>query len=327
MSKHRHALLILTASVLAACQAPPKQATPAPAPLPLAQHPPETTPETAPAPQQPVPALPPTPVTPESRQQAQKIAQSAADVLETGNEEQARNDLRRALTLDPQNKLALSLTRQMTVDPIATLGRESFAYTVRQGDSMSRIAGRFLNDIYMFYLLARYNDIKVPKQVSAGQVIRVPGKAPPPGPPPPSPAAPAVSAEPARVANPPPAPVAPTPLPAPPPPPPPPEPAAGELAMRSAAAAEKAGNLVRARSEYQRADALNQPGAAAKAESMRTQLVAKYSSAARSSLARQDLDGSITNWQRVIELDPDNANARLELERARALKDKLVKVK
>jgi hypothetical protein len=230
----------------------------------------------------------------------------------------------------------------MTVDPIATLGRESFAYTVRQGDSMSRIAGRFLNDIYMFYLLARYNDIKVPKQVSAGQVIRVPGKAPPPAPSPPSPPSsntPATGTpiEPtSRAANPPPAPVAATPpapaaAPAPPPPPPPPpappEPNAGELAMRSAAAAEKAGDLVRARSEYQRADALNQPRAAAKAESMRAQLVTKYSGAARSSLARQDLDGTISNWQRVIDLDPDNANARLELERARALKDKLGKVK
>lgn len=320
-------LVALAASVLAACETPPPAAPksvppPSASSAPHAAEPPALP---APAPAVTPPAAPTGPVGPAAQQQAQKIALAAAEMLESGNEEPARGELKRALGVDPQNKLALNLSRQMAADPVATLGRESFAYTVRPSDTMSRIAQRFLGDVYAFYILARYNDIKVPKQVSSGQVIRVPGKAPPPG------AAPAAE----RTA---PA-VTPHPAAAPPsiesvlrapqaaPPQPPPEPTPGERAMRAAAAAERAADLPRARAEYLNAASLNQPGAAAKAEQLRTQLVTRYSVNARNALARQDLDGAIGNWQRVIDLDADNATARLELERVRGLKEKLKNVK
>ena len=322
----RPALFILIACVLSACETPP----PAPAvrdPAPSAPR--EVVPAAAPASAPAAVIVAPTgPVTPAAQQQAQKLALATAELLESGNEEQARTELKRALGLDPQNKLAQNLTRQMAADPATMLGRESFAYTMRPSDTLSRIAGRFLGDVYAFYILARYNDIKVPKQVSSGQVIRIPGKAPPPGsvaanPPPP--------AEPVPRAPPPSLPSIPAPAPAPAPPPAaapqPPEPTPGERAMRNAASAERAADLPRARIEYLKAASFNQPGAAAKAEQLRTQLSSRYSLNARSALARQDLDGAILNWQRVLELDPENPTARLELERARGLKDKLNKVK
>ena len=311
--------------MLSACETPP----PAPAvrdPAPSAPR--EVVPAAAPASAPAAVIVAPTgPVTPAAQQQAQKLALATADLLESGNEEQARTELKRALGLDPQNKLAQNLTRQMAADPITALGRESFAYTMRPSDTLSRIAGRFLGDVYAFYILARYNDIKVPKQVSSGQVIRIPGKAPPPGsvaanPPPP--------AEPVQRAPPPPSILAPAPVAAPAAPaaaPQPPEPTPGERAMRNAASAERAADLPRARIEYLKAASYNQPGAAAKAEQLRTQLISRYSLNARSALARQDLDGAILNWQRVLELDPENPTARLELERARGLKDKLKNVK
>ena len=321
----RPALFILIACVLSACETPP----PAPAvrdPAPSAPR--EVVPAAAPASAPAAVIVAPTgPVTPAAQQQAQKLALATAELLESGNEEQARTELKRALGLDPQNKLAQNLTRQMAADPITALGRESFAYTMRPSDTLSRIAGRFLGDVYAFYILARYNDIKVPKQVSSGQVIRIPGKAPPPGsvaanPPPP--------AEPVQRAPPPPSILAPAPVAAPAAPaaaPQPPEPTPGERAMRNAASAERAADLPRARIEYLKAASYNQPGAAAKAEQLRTQLSSRYSLNARSALARQDLDGAIVNWQRVLDLDPENPTARLELERARGLKDKLNKVK
>ncbi len=321
----RPALFILIACVLSACETPP----PAPAvrdPAPSAPR--EVVPAAAPASAPAAVIVAPTgPVTPAAQQQAQKLALATAELLESGNEEQARTELKRALGLDPQNKLAQNLTRQMAADPITALGRESFAYTMRPSDTLSRIAGRFLGDVYAFYILARYNDIKVPKQVSSGQVIRIPGKAPPPGsvaanPPPP--------AEPVQRAPPPPSILAPAPVAAPAAPaaaPQPPEPMPGERAMRNAASAERAADLPRARIEYLKAASYNQPGAAAKAEQLRTQLSSRYSLNARSALARQDLDGAIVNWQRVLDLDPENPTARLELERARGLKDKLNKVK
>ena len=304
----RVALLALTVGVLAACETPQK-APVVPAPKPPSE------PETPPPPPPPSP-IPSGPVPSGAQQQALKIAQSAAEMLESGNEESAKLELKRALSIDPQNKLALNLTRQMAPDALSTLPRESFAYTVRPGETMSRISQRFLNDTYAFYILARYNDIKVPKLVSAGQVIRIPGKAPAPGAvPPPPPVEPALRSPPVS-APPPPS-----------PPPPPPEPPAGERAMRSATAFERSGDLVHARAEYQNAASLGQPGASARAEQMLAQLVSRYSTAARVALARQDLDGSIANWERVLELDPNNTTANLELGKVRGLKEKLKNVK
>ncbi|WP_374568592.1 LysM peptidoglycan-binding domain-containing protein [Ideonella sp.] len=242
---------------------------------------------------------------------------SAVNLLETGHEDQARVELQNALALDPNNKLALNLTRQLTVDPVATLGRESFAYTVRPSDTLSQIAGRFLGDIYAFYILARYNDIKVPRQVAGGQVIRIPGKAPPPG-------TLERDTRRAEAAAPPPAPApAPTAPPPPPAPPPVPEPTAGMLALRAAEAAERAGDLERAAAEYKRAASLDQPASAGKAEEVRKRLVSRYTVSARTAFVKQDLAGSIRAWDKVLELDPNNDTAKLERQKALMLQKKV----
>ncbi len=303
---------MLLVGALTACETPPRAppAAPPPAPAPEPVAPPA--PEPPPAP----------PATPEGRQQAQKSALAAADMLQSGNEDAARIELRRALSLDSQNRIALSLQRQMTVDP-ATLGRDSYAYTVRPGDTLAVIAQRHLNDPYLFYLLARYNDIKVPRLLSSGQVIRIPGKAstrdigPPPAPvaqnmPVQRPVAPAPAPAPA------PTPAAPTP----PPPPPPPVATPAEVAMRDGATAERAADLPRALVAYRKADSLGQAGAGAKAEQVRTQLVSRYTLSARNAFSNQDLDGAIGNWQRVLDLDPTNTTAHAELERLKELKVK-----
>jgi tetratricopeptide (TPR) repeat protein len=251
---------------------------------------------------------------------------AAADMLQVGNEEAARSELRRALGLDAQNKLAQSLNRQMTADPVAALGRESFSYTVRPGDTLAALAQRVLSDAYMFYVLARYNDIKVPKQLAAGQVIRLPGKASLLREP--TPAAPLDSSVPRTIplvtaTTGPSAPPTPTPPPA----LPPPTLTPGEQAMKDGVAAERSGDLPRAMAAYRRAEALGQAGAAAKADQVKTLLITRYTVAARTAFTKQDLDGAIANWQRVLDLDPNNTTARSEMERAKSLKVKLGVVK
>jgi hypothetical protein len=301
MTNHRVALLFASVSMLAACAQFPNSPGPhGPAP------PSQTTSNESEPPRPPGAAAPGSVVT---QQQATKIAMAAANLLELGHEEQAKIELQRALTADPANKLALHLMRQITVDPVATLGRESFSYTVRPNDSMSSIAQRFLGDIYSFYILARYNGIAVPRQVSGGQTLRIPGKAPPPS----------VVREPVRVEAPSPPPVVVAAL----PPPAPPEPSPGERAMRSAEAAERGGNIERAYDEYRRAAGLDQPGADAKANQMRKQLVFSYTMSARTAFAKQDLDGSIRWWERVLLVDPNNDSAKLERQRALGLKEKV----
>jgi len=263
----------------------------------------------------PEPIAPGVPPSAAAQSQAQKEAQAAVEELEDGHEDDARALLRKAVNLDPNNKLAVSLLRQLNLDPVTLLGRESFSYTVKPGESLSKIAGHFMGDIYLFYGLARYNDIKVPKQVAGGQVIRVPGRAPAvdereptrasgkpssksarPITSPVTPTAPAGSVAPAVPSTPSVAASSPTPVP-----------------TVSAAAIEPAP-----------ASAVDTATATkAKAEAQRKKLVEQHTQKARASLARQDLDGAIANWSKVLELDPGNDTARLERQKAIALKEKV----
>jgi tetratricopeptide (TPR) repeat protein len=316
MTKLRAPLLFASAAVLAACQQMPanEPASPPTAPQPRA----EVVPAPAPAPT----PMPTGPVSASQQQQAQRIAMSAVGMLELGHEDDARAELQRALGTDPNNKLAQNLMRQITSDPVAMLGQQSFNYTVRPNESLSMIAGRFLGDIYLFYALARYNNIEVPRQVAGGHTLRIPGKAPPPAtaretrpsPPP----APAPERETARV-EPAPAPVVAAPA-------APPEPTPAERAMRAAEAAERGGNLEVALVEYRKAASLNEGGADAKAAHVQSQLVQRYSLNARTAFARQDLDGAIRSWDAVLQVDPKNETARLERQRALALRDKAKKL-
>ena len=293
-------LTTAAALALVACESTPPQPAPAPGPKPQPPGPPRPGPPPSPAPPpDPPPPPPPRVPSPADQQQAQRIAQGVAELLEVGNEEQARTDLQRALALDPQNRLALSLTRQMTEEPVAAYGRESFPYVVRSGDTMSRIAQKFLNDRYLFYILARYNNIKVPRQVGEGQTLRIPGKAPPPEPPPSAP---------------------------PPTSPPPPDPAPDSLAARvfaNGTAAEKAGNPEIAYRDFKRAAEMGHAEAPARLEATRKRLVESFARAARVATARQDLTGAIRAWDKVLEYDPDNGTAKSEREKAQRAKKKL----
>ncbi|HEV7913327.1 MAG TPA: hypothetical protein VGP22_06140, partial [Albitalea sp.] len=70
----------------------------------------------------------------------------------------------------------------------------------------------------------------------------------------------------------------------------------------------------------------NEPGAEAKVEQTRKQLVLRYSLNARTAFAKQDLDGAIRGWDRVLGIDPGNDTAKLERQRALALKEKVKKL-
>lgn len=174
----RWAAWLASAGLIAGCAQPPtgSSAPPPPRPAPQAAggSTPGGTPPGAPAAPEAPPNLPPLPPG-----QVTKTVSNAVEMLEAGNEEQASIELQRVLQAEPGHKLAQSLLRQIKDDPVAMLGRESFSYRVQPGESLSKIAGRFLNDVHQFYVLARYNDIKVPRQLAGGQMIRVPGKAPP----------------------------------------------------------------------------------------------------------------------------------------------------
>ena len=55
--------------------------------------------------------------------------------------------------------------------------------------------------------------------------------------------------------------------------------------------------------------------------SLRRELAVQHERDARTAFAKQDLDGAIRNWDRVLELEPGNDTARLEKQKAVKLKN------
>ena len=100
-------------------------------------------------------------------------------MLDQGQAAAATIELQKVLAVESGNKAALMLLRSLREEPFVSHGRDSFAYVVAAGDTLSLLALRFLNDRDQFWSLARYNGIKVPRQLRVGQTIRVPGKARP----------------------------------------------------------------------------------------------------------------------------------------------------
>jgi tetratricopeptide (TPR) repeat protein len=182
-----------------------------------------------------------------------------------------------------------------------------FRYTVQRDDSLSKLAQQYLGDRFRFYILARYNEMPNPSRLAAGQVIRIPGKGPPPA------AAPKHSevVESAR----------------------PPGAADTEAkarddvqaALRRAREQEARGDLEGAYATLQESLARH-PGTEAllrQRDTVRASLVRALDREATQAFQRQNLDLAIAKWERVLELEPANRKARLERERALELKKKL----
>jgi hypothetical protein len=275
----RVAVLVAAAALVVACANAPKTAAPPPP-----QPGPGGTAAGAAAGTEVVPEAAPVP----SPQVIARTVTTAIEQLELGQEEQAEVALRQVLQAEPGHRQAQMLLKQIKDDPIALLGRDSFPYRVQPGESLSKIAQRFLGDPYLFYGLARYNGIKVPRQLAGGQMIRVPGKAPATQTPTPAPPAPAPAPPPAPT-------TAPPPVPAPAPSPPPPSRPAETPAQR--------------------------------AEREKAESIARYTREARSAFAKQDLAAAIRAWDRVLELDPNHRTATLERQKAVDLSERLKKVR
>jgi hypothetical protein len=115
------------------------------------------------------------------------------------------------LRRQPGDGVATQLLAQIDTDPHVLLGRESYSYVLRPGETLSTVAQRALGNPMLFYALARYNNIAVPSSAAPGQTIQVPGRRPAPAAARPEPRP---QARPPRSATPPPA-TTPVPRPAP----------------------------------------------------------------------------------------------------------------
>ena len=122
-----------------------------------------------------LPLVEPESKTPTTRQIniARTINQAIA-ALGKGNRDLARTRLMQVLAADPDNASAKEFLEQIDTDPIVYFGPEYFEYTARRGDSMTRIADRFLKNHLKFYILTRYSGMENPASLVKGQVVRIP---------------------------------------------------------------------------------------------------------------------------------------------------------
>jgi hypothetical protein len=107
---------------------------------------------------------------------------AAFGLLMQGKEGAAAGKLKSILKRDPMNAAATMLSGSIKGDPKDLLGPQSYPYTVGVGDTMEGLAQRFLGNRMKAYQLVRYNGLKAPVTLVAGQVLRIPGEPPRPEP-------------------------------------------------------------------------------------------------------------------------------------------------
>jgi len=297
------ALSLVAALALAGCASEPSSQAPAKTPAG-----PATGPSGAPSSALPEPARPAPPPQPElspaqAKAQAQKLALEAVDQLQTGDEVTAKQTLTNALALDSTNELARKMVEQVGADAQRELGATFFRYTVQRDDTLAKLAQQYLGDRFKFYILAKYNDIANPSRLGAGQVIKIPGRAPPPTAA--TPAATPVTPEAAKPA----------------------EDVNSDLAqlMKKGRDLQASGDLAGAYGAYSDAATRfpNNAAAVNQRNAVKGQLIRVYDREATQAFQRQNLDLAIAKWDQLLEIDPANQKAKLERDRAIDLKKRL----
>ena len=297
---HGLAVALAAAAIVIGCATPPPAADTTTGSAAANRPAAATAPAPAPAPQ---PELTPA----QAKAQAQRLALDAVDQLQNGDETAARLTLDKAQALDSTNDLARKLQEQIKADAQKELGPVFFRYTVQRDDSLSKLAQQYLGDRFRFYILAKYNDMASPNKLAAGQVIKIPGRAPATPPAailPPAPAADAVAkpAEPEAK----------------------PRDDVAEL-LQKGKDLEASGNLEGAYAAYSEAARKTPVNAEAvrRRDASRMALLKSLDREGTQAFQRQNLDLAITKWDRILELDPNNQKAKLERERCLELKKKM----
>ncbi|WP_232850027.1 LysM peptidoglycan-binding domain-containing protein [Bowmanella yangjiangensis] len=98
----------------------------------------------------------------------------ALEHLEQGESAQARAELDAYLLNIPNSASAKELLRQIDSPAQRYFPPEYFEVILSSGESLSTLAGKYLNSPLKFYALAKYNQISSPSKVNIGQTIKIP---------------------------------------------------------------------------------------------------------------------------------------------------------
>jgi hypothetical protein len=102
--------------------------------------------------------------------------EAIATMLDQGEQREAKKRIAAALKHDPMNANLMLLRDSIGGNPQEMLGPKHFSYMVQPGDTIAGLARRFLGNRLKSHQLARYNGIKGPAVLSAGQLLRIPGE-------------------------------------------------------------------------------------------------------------------------------------------------------
>jgi len=101
--------------------------------------------------------------------------------LKAGDTRRARKLLKTVSRRSAADNRIISLREGLDGNPAKLLGGRSFEYRVEGREDLTMLAQRFLGSRFKFYLLARYNGLDR-DALRPGQMLKIPGIAPPPRP-------------------------------------------------------------------------------------------------------------------------------------------------
>lgn len=105
---------------------------------------------------------------------AQQRFKEAMYLLEAGDPIAARTELVLYLDAQPGSKVGQDLLRQIDMPAFDYFPEDYRVVQLRSGQSLSNLAHHYLGSLYRFHALAKYNGIRKPRSLKAGQMVRIP---------------------------------------------------------------------------------------------------------------------------------------------------------
>lgn len=99
----------------------------------------------------------------------------AVRLLETGKQQDAKQLLNEVLLFNPKHDKAVLLNRQLNEPSEKFFGtNKSISYSIKSGDSLGKIAHKWLGESLYFVGLAKLNQITNPSRLERGKTIKIP---------------------------------------------------------------------------------------------------------------------------------------------------------
>lgn len=98
----------------------------------------------------------------------------ALKLLARGEPVAARTELTLYLDQQPGSRVARDLVRQIDTPASQYFPAEYQEVTLGSGDSLSSLSKQYLDSVYKFHALAKYNGITEPQRIRLGQKLRIP---------------------------------------------------------------------------------------------------------------------------------------------------------